>query len=124
MHFVSDSLTLTYLASLRSLILTEDAGTAASCQVRDRERPRPDRRQPFNNLAPEAIERCESEVRVTGRRQHFQIQIHLRMALCFDEWFLQPCNLYFGMLAYLFVCFFFRKMKLGRGKIKQRSLKS
>lgn len=65
MHFVSDSLTLTYLASLVSLILTEDAGTAASCQVRDRERPRPDRRQPFNNLAPEAIERCESEARVT-----------------------------------------------------------
>jgi len=34
-----------------SPILTEDVGTAASWQVRDRERPRPDRRQPFKNLA-------------------------------------------------------------------------
>lgn len=53
-------------------------------------------------IFPVAVNRCgEQSKDVPGRRQKFQIRDYLRMD-ALDEWFLQPCNLYFGMLAHLF----------------------
>ena len=121
MHFISDSLTLTYLASLVSLILTEDAGTAASCQVRGRERPRPDRRHSFKNLAqdgsvfifPGAIDKKGVRVKQgwPGKEAAFSDPSPPQKGShALGEWFLQTCNWYFGMLAYLF-CLFFPSQK-------------
>ena len=58
-------------------------------------------------IFPVAVNRCgEQSKDVLGRRRKFQIHDYLRMD-ALDEWFLQPCNLYFGMLAHLFFFFFF-----------------